>query len=92
MHLRHRRHSNEWPPTSNPSDPDLLHWRQTRVEETVDDHQDRLAELEARPSLPSISSLPWLQIVGLALLLGLGATGRISPETLEAVSKLLPGR
>lgn len=91
MALRHRRHSNEWPPISNPADPGMLHWRQSRVEETIDDHQDRLAELERR-QLPDLGSWPWLQIVGLGLLLGLGAAGRISPEVIEAVSKLIPGR
>lgn len=92
MHLKHRRHSGEWPPTSNPADPHLLHWRAARLEETVDDHQERLAELESRPSLPSIASLPWLQIVGLLILFGLGALGRLSPETAELIAKLLPGR
>lgn len=91
MHIRHRRHSGEWPPTSNPSSPDLLHWRQTRVEETIDDHQDRLAELERR-QLPDIGALPWLQIIGLGLLFALGATGRLSPDAIEAISKLIPGR
>lgn len=91
MHLKHRRHSGEWPPSLNPKDPSILHWRQKRLEETVDDHQDRLAELERR-QLPDIGSWPWLQIIGLGLLLGLGATGRISPETVEAISKLIPGR
>lgn len=91
MHLRHRRHSGEWPPSLNPQDPSVLHWRQERLEQTVDDHQDRLAELERR-QLPDIGSWPWLQIIGLALLLGLGAAGRISPEVVEAVSKLIPGR
>ncbi len=92
MTLRHRRHSGEWPPTLDPQDPAILHWRQTRAEETLDDHQDRLRDLEARPSLPDLKGLPWLQIIGLGLLLGLGATGRISPDTLEMMSKLLPGR
>lgn len=57
----------------------------------MDDHQDRLSELERR-QLPDLGSWPWLQIIGLGLLLGLGATGRISPETVEAISKLIPGR
>lgn len=57
----------------------------------MDDHQERLAELERR-QLPDIGSWPWLQIIGLGLLLGLGAAGRISPEVVEAVSKLIPGR
>jgi len=92
MHIRNRRHSGEWPPTLDPQDPAILHWRQTRVEETLDDHQDRLRDLEARPSLPDMSSLPWLQIIGLALLFGFGAIGRFSPETLDALSKLIPGR
>ncbi len=70
----------------------MLHWRTSRVEETLDDHQDRLAQLEDRPALPSISSLPWLQIVGLVVLVMLGATGRLSPETVETLSKLLSGR
>lgn len=91
MHLRHRRHSGEWPPSLNPADPAILHWRQKRAEETLDDHQDRIAELERR-QLPDIGSWPWLQIIGLGLLLGLGAAGRISPEVVEAVSKLIPGR
>jgi len=76
----------------NPADPELLHWRQARVEETIDDHQERLRELEARRQLPDLTRLPWLQIVGLILLLALGATGRISPETLDMMLKLLPGR
>lgn len=92
MHLKHRRHSGEWPPSLNPQDPAILHWRQKRAEETLDDHQDRLAELEARPRPPDVSSLPWLQIIGLGLLIILGATGRISPEVVEMASKLLPGR
>ncbi len=89
--LKYRRHSGEWPPSLNPADPSILHWRQSRTEETVDHHQERLAELERR-QLPDIGSWPWLQIIGLGLLLGLGATGRISPETVEAISKLIPGR
>ncbi len=92
MHLKHRRHSGEWPPTLHPSDPDVLHWRQSRVEETIDDHQERLAELEARSRLPELSGLPWLQIVGLLVLFGLGLTGRVSPEAIDTLSKLLPGR
>ena len=91
MHLRHRRHSGEWPPTLNPQEPSILHWRQKRLEETVDDHQDRLSELERR-QLPDLGSWPWLQIIGLGLLFGLGALGRISPEAIEAFSKLIPGR
>lgn len=91
MHLKHRRHSGEWPPTLDPTDPAILSWRQKRLEETVDDHQDRLQELERR-QLPDIGSWPWLQIIGLGLLFGLGALGRISPETVEAFSKLIPGR
>ena len=62
------------------------------MEMTIDEHQDRLKAVERRPSLPSLSSLPWLQIVGLMALLGLGVTGRLSPETIEMMSKLLPGR
>jgi hypothetical protein len=69
----------------------MLHWRQSRVEETLDDHQDRLAELERR-QLPDIGRWPWLQIIGIVVLLVLGALGRISPEALEMMSKLLPGR
>ncbi len=92
MHLKHRRHSGEWPPSLRPSDPDILHWRQTRVEETIDDHQDRLRDLEARPKFPDMSEWPWLQIVGLVILLALGATGRLSPEVIEQLSKLIPGR
>lgn len=92
MNLKHRRHSGEWPPSLRPSDPDILHWRQSRVEETLDDHQERLAELESRPHVPELSGLPWLQIVVLLVLLGLGLTGRLSPETIDTLSKLLPGR
>lgn len=92
MPLRTRRHSNEWPPTLNPADPEILHWRQSRAEETLDDHQDRLRELEARRQMPDIASWPWLQIAGILLLLGLGATGRMSPDTVEMLSRLLPGR
>ncbi len=62
------------------------------MEMTIDEHQDRLKAVERRPHLPSLSSLPWLQIVGLLFLLGLGVTGRLSPETIEMMSKLLPGR
>lgn len=91
MPLKNRRHSNEWPHSWNPADPDMLHWRQSRVEETLDDHQDRLAELERR-QLPDLGTWPWLQIIGLGLLFLLGVTGRLSPETIENLSKLLPGR
>lgn len=91
MHLRHRRHSGEWPPSLDPADPAILHWRQKRAEETLDDHQDRIAELERR-QLPDLGTWPWLQIIGLGLLFLLGVTGRLSPETIENLSKLLPGR
>lgn len=61
------------------------------MEETIDDHQDRLAELERR-QLPDLSTWPWFQIIGLLLLFALGVTGRLSPDTIEALSKLIPGR
>lgn len=61
------------------------------MEETIDDHQDRLAELERR-QLPDLSTLPWFQIIGLVMLFVLGVTGRLSPDTIEFLSKLIPGR
>ena len=88
----HRRLSGEWPPPFPRDHPQSLDWRTTRLEESHDQLNDRVDHIERRPHLPDFSSLPWLQIVGLLLLIALGVTGRISPETVEMMSKLLPGR
>lgn len=98
MPLTKRRLSGQLPPTVDPSGNEILDWRMERAEQVIDSQQDRhdshserLDKLEARPGL-DLTHLPWLQIVGLLILLGLGATGRVSPEAVDTILKLLPGR
>lgn len=53
------------------NDPDVINWR-------LDDHGRRIGELEARPHLPKLDRVPWLQLAGLLILLGLGLFGHLS--------------
>jgi hypothetical protein len=73
MRKRRERLSASWPPPFPKNHPTSLDWRVTRLEEHVD-------EILERPSLPDVGGWPWMRIIGVLLLLGLGARGHLSWE------------
>lgn len=61
------------------NDPEVINWR-------LDDHGRRIGELEARPHLPKLDRVPWLQLAGLLALLILGALGHLSPADMKGLA------
>jgi hypothetical protein len=62
------------------SDPTVLHWRLRAVELRVE-------KLEARRQMPSFEKWPWLQIVGVVVLIGMALTGHLSRSDVFSVMK-----
>lgn len=53
------------------NDPAIVHLR-------LDNHEERITDLEARPSFPDIERLPWRELSIMGALLALGLTGNAS--------------
>lgn len=70
-------------PQSERERPAIMTWRLDHLEE-------RVALLEGRRRLPRLDRLPWVQIAGVAMLLGLGLTGHLTrADALNIARRLL---
>lgn len=54
------------------TDPAMIAWR-------LDQHEERLTELEAHPHMPRLEGLPWGQIIMLLMVAIGGLSGLITP-------------
>lgn len=71
------------PPGVDPLSPQILAWRQDRLEMVVQ-------ELEERRAIDHPEPLPLKHLAGISLLLLIGLTGRIAPEAMLSIAvKLL---
>jgi hypothetical protein len=66
----------------------LVTWRVNRLEAAVQGHEDQLAAKPSGLPIPA-EAMPWLKMIGFVMLLGLGATGHISPDTVKKFSGML---
>lgn len=73
-----------------PDDPKLLTWRVDRLEETVSEQAETISDVKARSlgqKLPD--AIPWLQLIGVLVCLGLFAAGVLTrPETVSISRRL----
>jgi hypothetical protein len=63
--------------------PEVREFRLSTVELGLTRVETRLDKVEARPQMPVLDKLPWLQIGGLILLLFLALTGHLSPGEIK---------
>ena len=78
--MPHQKLSREWPPALR-QNADVHEWRLSEAEKAI----DQINERHAIPSIPS------KEAIGYGLLLILGLSGHLSPETIKAVAFKLLG-
>jgi hypothetical protein len=66
--------------------PEVRELRLSTVELGLHQVETRLDKVEARPTLPTLDKIPWLQIGGLILLLFLALAGHVSPAEVKTLA------
>lgn len=73
------------PPGVDPTAPEILAWRQARMEEVIAEHD---ARLQAHKTEPPSEPISWRQIIAIAILLLIGLKSRASPEFVNSLAGL----